>query len=289
MIEKGIILAGGKGTRLSPVTKSINKQLLPIYDKPLFFYPLSNLMLADIRNILIIVNKGQIKNFYNSIGNGNHLGIKIFYKEQVNPNGIPESFKIGKKFIGKSNIALILGDNFFYGQGLIDQLEEAKKFKSGCTIYLKDVPKPENYGVVKIKNNKINLITEKPQKFISSKAITGLYLFDNEVIKLSYKLKPSKRNETEIVDLIKHYQKKRRLNHIKLGRGAIWSDAGKIDDFMNISNFVTSVEKVQGLKIACLDEIAYKKNWIKKDQLIKNINFYGNCPYSDYLKKILKK
>ena len=142
MIKKGIILAGGKGTRLSPITKSTNKQLLPIYDKPLFFYPLSNLMLADIRNILIIVNKGQIKNFYNSIGNGSHLGIKIFYKEQVSPNGIPESFKIGKKFIGKSNVALILGDNFFYGQGLIDQLEEVKKFKNGCTIYLKDVPKP---------------------------------------------------------------------------------------------------------------------------------------------------
>ena len=205
MIEKGIILAGGKGTRLSPVTKSTNKQLLPIYDKPLFFYPLSNLMLADIRKILIIVNKGQIKNFYNSIGNGNHLGIKIFFKEQKNPNGIPESFKIGKKFIGSSNVALILGDNFFYGQGLIDQLGEVKKFKSGCTVYLKDVPKPENYGVVKIKHDKINLIVEKPKKFLSKKVITGLYLFDNDVIKLSYKLKPSKRNETEIVDLIKYY------------------------------------------------------------------------------------
>ena len=289
MIEKGIILAGGKGTRLSPVTKSTNKQLLPLYDKPLFFYPLSNLMLANIRKILIIVNKGQIKNFYNSIGNGSHLGLKIFYKEQINSNGIPESFKIGKKFIGKSNVALILGDNFFYGQGFIDQLEEAKKFKGGCTVYLKDVTKPENYGVVKVKNNEINLIVEKPKKFISNKVITGLYFFDNEVIKLSYRLKPSKRNETEIVDLIKYYQKKGSLNYIKLGRGAVWSDAGKIDDFMNISNFVTSVEKVQGLKIACLDEIAYQKKWIKKDQLIKNINFYGNCPYSDYLKKILKK
>ena len=289
MIEKGIILAGGRGTRLSPVTKSTNQQLLPIYDKPLFFYPLSNLMLADIRKILIIVNKGQIKNFYNSVGNGSHLGIKISFKEQKNPDGIPESFKIGKKFIGNSNVALILGDNFFYGQGLIDQLEEAKKFKSGCTVYLKDVPRPENYGVVKIKHDKIDLIVEKPKKFVSNKVITGLYLFDNKVIKLSHKLKPSKRNETEIVDLIKHYQKKRNLNYIKLGRGAIWSDAGKIDDFMNINNFVTSVEKVQGLKIACLDEIAYRKKWITKDQLIKNINFYGNSPYSNYLKKILKK
>ena len=288
MIEKGIILAGGKGTRLSPVTKSTNKQLLPIYDKPLFFYPLSILMLADIRKILIIVNKGQIKNFYNLIGNGKHLGINISYKEQTRPNGIPESFKIGKKFIGKSKVALILGDNFFYGQGLIDQLKEAKTFESGCTVYLKDVSKPENYGVVKIKQNKINLIVEKPKKFISSKVITGLYFFDNEVVKLSKKLKPSKRKETEIVDLIKYYQKKGNLNHIKLGRGAIWSDAGKIDDFMNIGNFVTSVEKVQDLKIACLDEIAFRKKWIKKNQLIKNISFYGNCPYSDYLTKILK-
>ena len=289
MIKKGIILAGGFGTRLSPLTKSINKQLLPIHDKPMIFYPLSVMMLANIRNILIIVNPGQIENFKSLLGNGSRYGIDITYKIQSKPRGLPDAFNLGKSFIKDHSVALILGDNFFYGQGLIDQLEEAKKFKSGCTIYLKDVPKPENYGVVKIKNNKINLITEKPKKFVSSKAITGLYLFDNEVIKLSHKLKPSKRNETEIVDLIKYYQKKRRLNHIKLGRGAIWSDAGKIDDFMNISNFVTSVEKVQGLKIACLDEIAYKKNWIKKDQLIKNINFYGNCPYSDYLKKILKK
>tara|TARA_B100001996_G_scaffold364988_1_gene334455 strand:+ start:32 stop:901 length:870 start_codon:yes stop_codon:yes gene_type:complete len=288
MIEKGIMLAGGKGTRLSPVTKSTNKQLLPIYDKPLFFYPLSILMLADIKKILIIVNKGQKKNFYNLIGNGKHLGINITYKEQIRPSGIPESFKIGKKFIGKSKVALILGDNFFYGQGLIDQIKKAKTFEGGCTVYLKNVSKPENYGVVKIKKNKIDLIVEKPKKFISSKVITGLYFFDNEVVKLSKKLKPSKRNETEIVDLIKYYKKKDLLNHIKLGRGAIWSDAGKIDDLINISNFVTSVEKVQGLKIACLDEIAFKKKWIKKEQLIKNINFYGNCPYSDYLKKILK-
>ena len=209
MIKKGIILAGGKGTRLSPITKSVNKQLLPIYDKPLFFYPLSVLMLAGIKQILLIINKGQKKNFHKIIGNGRHLGLNISYKEQHKPNGIPESFKIGEKFIGSNNVALILGDNFFYGQGLNDQLEEIKKFKSGCTIYLKNVANPENYGVVKIKQKKIDLVVEKPKKFISNKAITGLYLFDNKVVNLSKKLKPSKRKETEIVDLIKYYKKKK--------------------------------------------------------------------------------
>ena len=286
MIKKGIVLAGGKGTRLSPITKSVNKQLLPIYDKPLFFYPLSILMLADIRQILLIVNKGQKKNFYKIIGNGKHLGLNINYEEQNKPNGIPESFKIGEKFIGSNNVALILGDNFFYGQGLNDQLQKIRKFNSGCTIYLKDVSNPENYGIVRTNRKKIDLIVEKPKKFISSKAITGLYLFDNKVVNLSKKLKPSKRNETEIVDLIKYYKKKNNLNYVILGRGAIWSDAGKIEDFTNINNFVTSVEKVQRLKIGCLDEIAYKKRWITKKQLHNNIKFYGNCPYSDYLKNL---
>ena len=286
MIKKGIILAGGKGTRLSPITKSVNKQLLPIYDKPLFFYPLSVLMLAGIKQILLIINKGQKKNFHKIIGNGKHLGLNISYKEQYKPNGIPESFKIGEKFIGSNNVALILGDNFFYGQGLNDQLEEIKKFKSGCTIYLKNVANPENYGVVKIKQKKIDLVVEKPKKFLSSKAITGLYLFDNKVVNLSKKLKPSKRKETEIVDLIKYYKKKKNLNYVMLGRGAIWSDAGKIDDLTNINNFVSSTEKIQRVKIGCIDEIAYRKGWIKKKQLDDNIKFYGNCPYSEYLKSL---
>ena len=287
MINKGIVLAGGRGTRLSPVTKSTNKQLLPIYDKPLFFYPLSILMLANIRNILLIVNKGQKRNFFNVIGNGEHLGLKISYKEQAKPTGIPEAFKIGKKFIGKNNVSLILGDNFFYGQSLTELLKTTATFQRGCTIFLKKVSKPQNYGVAKIKNNTISEIIEKPKKFVSNKAITGLYFFDNNVIKVSEKLKPSNRKETEIVDVIKNYQKKNSLNFIELGRGAIWSDAGKIDDFSNISNFVTSVEKVQGIKIACLDEIAYQKKWISKKQVLKNIQFYGECPYSIYLKKMI--
>jgi len=288
MIKKGIILAGGKGTRLSPATKTTNKQLLPLFDKPLFFYPLSVLMLAGIRDILIITNPGQHKNFYNAVGNGKQLGLKITYIEQKKPNGIPEAFKIGKKFISNDNVALILGDNFFYGQSLTKSLELSKNFKKGCSIFLKSVNKPENYGVAVIQNNKIIKITEKPKNKISDQAVTGLYFFDNNVVKDCAKLKPSKRGETEIVDLINLYKKKRLLNFIKIGRGAIWSDVGKIDDFTNITNFVSSIEKVQGIKIACLDEISYKKKWINKKQLQKNIQFYGNCPYSSYLKNLIK-
>lgn len=287
MIKKGIILAGGKGTRLSPATKSTNKQLLPLFDKPMFFYPLSVLMLAGIREVLIITNPKQYKNFYNAVGNGKNLGIKIKYIEQKKPNGIPEAFKIGKKFISKDNVALILGDNFFYGQSLTKSLELSKNFKSGCSIFLKSVNKPENYGVAVIKNNQVIKIVEKPKKRISNQAVTGLYFFDNNVVKECAKLKPSKRGETEIVDLINLYKKKNLLSYIEIGRGAIWSDLGKIDDFTNITNFVSSVEKVQGVKIACLDEISYKKKWINKNQLKKNLKFYGNCPYSSYLEKIL--
>ena len=208
MIKKGIILAGGMGTRMSPLTKAVNKQLLPLYDKPLIFYPLSVLMLAGIKKILIIVNKGQLNQFRKILPEKNNLGISIEYKEQLKPGGLPQAFTIGEKFIGKDNISLILGDNFFYGQGLNDQLQKIRTFNSGCTIYLKDVSNPENYGIVKTNRKKIDLIVEKPKKFISSKAITGLYLFDNKVVNLSKKLKPSKRKETEIVDLIKYYKKK---------------------------------------------------------------------------------
>ncbi len=287
MIKKGIVLAGGTGSRLSPATKSTNKQLLPLYDKPLFFYPLSVLMLAGIKDILIITNPKEEKNFKKAVGDGSHLGIKIRYLEQKKPKGIPEAFKIGKKFISNDNVALILGDNFFYGQRLSDTLVTAKNFLNGCAIFLKTVSKPENYGVAVLKKNKILNISEKPKKKISSEAITGLYFFDKEVVKFSQKLKPSKRKETEIIDLINLYKKKGKLNFNKIGRGAVWSDVGKIEDFTNISNFVYSIEKVQGIKIACLDEISYKNHWINKKQIRKNIKFYGKCPYSEYLKKII--
>jgi len=288
LITKGIILAGGKGTRLSPLTRVTNKQLLPIYDKPMIFYPLSILMLAGIKNILIIVNKGQIKNFFNVLGDGKRLGIKIQYKIQNKPKGIADAFILGKSFIKKDNVCLILGDNFFYGQSLTNKLLKAKNHSNGATIFLKTVKNPENFGVAVIKNTKIDYIKEKPKKFISSQAITGLYFFDNNVIKVSQNLKPSKRNELEITDVLKFYQKKGNLKYEEIGRGAIWSDAGKIEDLANLSNFVQSVEKVQNIKIACLEEISLNQGWISQKQNQKNIEFYGKCDYGKYLADIKK-
>ena len=285
MIKKGIILAGGSGTRLSPLTKSVNKQLLPIHDKPMIFYPLSVLMLANIRDILMIVNPGQIENFKALLGDGSKYGIKINYKIQNKPRGLPEAFILGKSFINNENVALILGDNFFYGQSLTKKLEKSSNHKSGATIFLKEVASPKNYGVAKITKGKIEKIIEKPKKFISKNAITGLYFFDKNVCEYAKKLRPSKRGELEITDLIKKYKKIRKLNFELIGRGAIWSDAGKIDDLSNVSNYVKSVEKVQGIKIACLEEIAIKKKWIDKNRIKKNIKFYGNCDYSIYLKE----
>ena len=287
MTTKGIILAGGKGTRLSPLTKVTNKQLLPLYDKPVIFYPLSILMLAGIKNILIIVNKGQTKNFQNILGNGKRLGIKIQYKVQNKPRGIADAFIVGKNFIKKDKICLILGDNFFYGQSLTNKLKNAKKHDFGATIFIKSVKNPRDFGVAVIKKFKITNIVEKPKKFISSQAITGLYFFDNQVIKIAKAIKPSKRNELEITDILKCYQKKQSLRYEEVGRGAIWSDAGKIEDLTNLSNFVHSVEKVQNIKIACLDEISLNQKWINKKQIRQNIEFYGNCDYSNYLKNIL--
>ena len=286
MINKGIILAGGSGTRLSPLTKAVNKQLLPIYDKPLIYYPLSILMLANIKNILLIVNPGQIENFKSLLGDGKKFGIKIQYKIQKKPKGLADAFILGKSFIKKDNVALILGDNFFYGQSLTNKLEKSLTHNIGARIFLKDVKSPENFGVAKISNNKIEKIIEKPKKFISSYAITGLYFFDNKVVNYAKKLKPSKRGEIEITDILNHYKNSKHLYHEHIGRGAIWSDAGKIEDMTNISAFVQSVEKVQSIKIACLEEIALSKKWINKKTISQNINFYGNCDYSNYLKKL---
>jgi len=286
MIKKGIILAGGSGTRLSPLTKAINKQLLPIYDKPLIFYPLSILMLAGIRKILMIVNPGQIDNFKNLLGNGKRYGVNITYKIQKKPKGLADAFILGKNFIKNDNVALMLGDNFFYGQSLTKKLEKSLIHKNGARIFLKKVNNPENYGVAKISKNIVKKIIEKPKKLISDYAITGLYFFDNKVCKYAKKLKPSKRGELEITDLLNIYKKNNNLSFEHIGRGAVWSDAGKIDDMTNVSNFVESVEKVQGIKIACLEEISLSKKWIEKKNILKNIKFYGNCEYSNYLKKI---
>lgn len=290
MIKKGIILAGGMGTRMSPLTKAVNKQLLPIYDKPLIYYPLSILMLAKIKDILIIVNKGQLNQFKKLIPNGKNLGIKISYKEQESPRGLPDAFVIGDKFIGKDNVALILGDNFFYGQNLTKKLQDCSKLSNGAKILLHSVSKPEAYGVAKLNNKKkIIKIVEKPKKFVSNYAITGLYFFDNKVIKIAKKLKPSKRGEIEIIDLLNNYRKRNKLEAGFIGRGGAWLDTGSIEDFYKTTSFVAAIESRQGLKIACVEEIAYQYGWISKKEIANSIKFYGNCDYSKYLKRITSK
>ena len=290
MIKKGIILAGGTGTRMSPLTKAVNKQLLPIYDKPLIYYPLSILMLSGIRDILIIVNQGQLNQFKKILPNGNNLGIKITYIEQRYPRGLPDAFVLGKKFIGKSNVALILGDNFFYGQNLTKKLKECVKLNKGATVILHPVNNPSSYGVACInKKNKITRIIEKPKKFFSNFAITGLYFFDNNVVNYTKNLKPSKRKETEIVDLLNKYKKKSKLSAEFLGRGGAWLDSGSINNYYDTSAFVSALENRQGLKIACLEEIAFNNKWISKSNIINAIKFYGNCEYSKYLLTFIKK
>ncbi len=287
MIKKGIILSGGLGTRMSPITKSVNKQLLPIYDKPLIYYPLSILMLAGIKEILIIVNKGSINQFKKILLNGENLGIKIKYAEQDKPRGLPDAFRIGKNFIGNDNVALILGDNFFYGQSLTDKLKKIVNLKKGASILVHPVKNPNRFGVVTLKRNKIINLVEKPKNTKSNLAITGLYFFDNSVIKKVSSLKRSKRNELEIIDLLKIYKKTNSLKVVQLGRGAAWLDTGTIDDFNQTSLFVSSIEKRQGLKIACLEEIAFFNKWIDKKKINKAISFYGNCDYSKYLKNLV--
>jgi len=289
MIKKGIILAGGHGTRMSPLTKAVNKQLLPIYDKPLIYYPLSILMLAKIKDILIIVNKSQLDQFKKILPEGKNLGIKINYAEQKYPRGLPEAFTIGKEFIGKNNVALILGDNFFYGQNLTEKLKNCTKLQSGAKIFLHPVSNPSQYGVVKINSkNKILKIIEKPKKYLSNLAITGLYFFDNNVIKYTRSLKPSKRNELELVDILKKYNKKNKLSVEFIGRGGAWLDTGSVKDFHDASSFVSTLENRQGLKIACLEEIALANRWINKKQIKSSIKFYGKCNYSNYLRKLIK-
>tara|TARA_B100001741_G_C16469657_1_gene559339 strand:+ start:261 stop:1133 length:873 start_codon:yes stop_codon:yes gene_type:complete len=288
MIKKGIILAGGKGTRMSPLTKAVNKQLLPIYDKPLIFYPLSILMLANIRDILIVVNKGQLNQYKKILPDGKRLGIKISYIEQDKPRGLPDAFILGEKFIGKNNVSLILGDNFFYGQYLSERLKDSVKLSKGAKVFLHRVSHPERYGVAKVKNNKITIIKEKPKKYISDLAITGLYFFDNKVVEFAKKLKPSKRGELEIVDLLNKYKKVNKLSADYIGRGGSWLDTGSISDFYKTSDFVSVVENRQGFKIACIEEIALNNKWIKRKDIINSIKFYGKCEYSNYLKKLIK-
>jgi len=288
MIRKGIILAGGMGTRMSPLTKAVNKQLLPLYDKPLFFYPLSILMLAKIRDILIIVNKGQVDQFKKILPNGNNLGIKIQFKEQDKPRGLPDAFLLGENFIKNDPVALILGDNFFYGRSLTKKLIECTKLKNGAKVFLHPVKNPSLFGVATIdKKYKIVNLVEKPQKSKSNLAITGLYFFDNKVVKYAKSLKPSKRKEIEIVDLLKKYRKTNQLKSEMIGRGGAWLDTGSIKNFLSTSNFVATIEERQGFKIGCIEEISYNNKWIRSTHIKKAIKFYGNCEYSKYLNSII--
>ena len=287
MIKKGIVLAGGIGSRMSPITKAVNKQLLPIYDKPLIFYPISILMLAGIRDILIVVNRGQIGQFKKILPNGNNLGIKISYVEQNKPRGLPDAFIVGEKFIGKDNVALILGDNFFYGQSLTKKLKECVKLNKGAKVFLHPVKKPQMYGVSTVNKKKVIKLVEKPKKTNSNLAITGLYFFDNKVINYSKSLRPSKRKEVEIVDLLNKYKKNNNLKAEFIGRGGAWLDAGSINNFYEATSFVSALENRQGLKIACLEEIAKNNNWINNKIIKKAIKFYGKCEYSKYLSSLI--
>ena len=288
MIKKGIILAGGKGKRMSPLSIAVNKQLLPLYDKPLIFYPLSVLMLAGIKKILIIINKGQLNQFRKILPEKNNLGISLEYKEQPKPGGLPQAFTIGEKFIGKDSVSLILGDNFFYGQSLTKILKKNVNLNSGAKIFIHPVKNPNLYGVATLNKNKkvINLI-EKPKQTKSNFAVTGLYFFDNKVIGLTKKLRPSKRGELEIIDLLNIYKRKNKLKAELIGRGGSWLDTGNIKDFYDASNFISAIENRQGLKIACLEEIAFKNRWINKTNIKNSINFYGKCDYAKYLKTLI--
>jgi glucose-1-phosphate thymidylyltransferase len=278
------------GTRMSPLTKAVNKQLLPIYDKPLIYYPLSILMLAKIKNILVIVNKGQLNQYKKLFTNYENLGLKLTFIEQSKPKGLPDAFILGEKFINKQNVAMILGDNFFYGQNLSALLKKCAQLKKGAKIILHNVQNPGSFGVAKIneKNKKILKIVEKPKKLISNQAITGLYFFDQNVVNYAKQLKPSKRGELEIIDLINKYKKNDKLSAEFIGRGGAWLDTGSISDYYKTSAFVQAVQNRQGVKIACLEEIAFLNGWIKKKQIKNQINFYGKCEYSDYLKKLIK-
>jgi glucose-1-phosphate thymidylyltransferase len=284
---KGIVLAGGAGTRLHPITKAISKQLLPVYDKPLIFYPLSVLMLAEIRDILIITTPQDQHNFWNLLGDGSDYGINLQYAEQTKPNGLAEAILIGEKFIGNGNVCLVLGDNIFYGQGFKDILNKAKTRKQGTTIFGYQVTDPERFGVMEFDSDyKVVSIEEKPAKPRSNFAVTGLYFFDNKVVEFAKNVKPSKRGELEITDVIQQYFEKGELFAEDFGRGFAWLDTGTHKSLMAAGQFVQVIEERQGLKIACLEELGYRNGWITKEKLMKIVVSLGNTPYGNYVKMI---
>ena len=291
MVEtKGIILAAGRASRLFPITYAVNKQLLPIYDKPMIYYPLSVLMLAQVDDVLIITRKEDVKSFKALLGNGKNLGMKISYAIQKKPKGIADAFIIGKKFIGDSNCCLILGDNIFYGENFRSKLQKAKCRTDGATVFSYPVHDPERYGVVELGNNGLaKKIVEKPKKPKSNLAVTGLYFYNKEVVDIAKSLKPSNRGELEITDVNRIYLKRKKLYVESFGRGFAWLDTGTPDSLLSANNFIGTIEKRQGLKVACLEEIAFNNEWINKVQLKKLKDKISNGPYKDYLIKILKK
>lgn len=284
---KGIILAGGSGTRLYPLTMVTSKQLLPIYNKPMIFYPLSTLMLAGIREILIISTPYDLHNFEKLLGDGSRYGLKLSYKVQLSPDGLAQAFILGEEFIADDDCAMILGDNIFYGAGLTKHLQKAAKNKNGATVFGYYVDDPERFGVVEFdKNGKAISLEEKPTNPKSNYAVTGLYFYDNKVCEYAKSLRPSARGELEITDLNKIYLKQNKLNVVTLGRGYAWLDTGTVDSLNEASEFVKVVESRTGIPIAVLEEIAYHNKWITKEQLLKSAEEYGKSPYGQYLRKV---
>jgi len=287
---KGIILAAGRASRLFPITYAVNKQLLAIYDKPMIYYPLSVLMLAQIKDVLIITKKEDLKPFKALLSNGKDLGMKISYAIQQKPKGIADAFIIAKKFIGNSNCVLILGDNIFYGENFSAKLLKAKCRRNGATVFSYPVHDPDRYGVVELDINKMpKRIVEKPKKPKSNLAVTGLYFYDKNVVNIAKSLKPSKRGELEITDINKEYLRRKNLYVDSFSRGFAWLDTGTPDSLLSANNFIGTIEKRQGLKVACLEEIAFNNKWINSSKLNKLKDKISNGPYKDYLRKILKK
>lgn len=287
---KGIILAGGKGTRLYPLTKSISKQIMPIYDKPMIYYPLSVLMLANIREILIISTERDLPVFKELLKDGSELGLKLEYKVQDKPNGLAEAFIIGEEFIGDDNVALILGDNIFYGSGFTGLLEEMSKIENGAAIFGYPVKDSRAYGVVEFdETGKAISLEEKPENPKSNYAIPGLYFYDNTVVEKAKNVKPSARGEIEITTVNEMYLSERKLNVKNLGRGIIWFDTGTHEALLEASNYVEAVQKRQGFYIACLEEIAYKKGWINEKDIEKKIEGTKMNDYQKYLSLLIKK
>ena len=287
---KGIVIAGGRGTRLYPITYALSKQLIPVYDKPMIYYPISVLLLAGIKDILLISTPEDIGQYKKLLGDGTSFGINLSYETQLKPNGIPEAFKVGENFIKKSNVCLILGDNIFYGQGMIEYLKRAKNRIRGATIFSYQVANPSEFGVVEFnKKNIPTRIVEKPKKANSNHAITGLYFYDNNVVNYVKKLKPSSRGELEISSLNQIYLEKKLLKVETFGRGFAWLDTGTHENLIEAGKFISIVEKRQGLKVACLEEISYKNGWIDKKIIQKTISKLGNNEYGNYLKSLIQK